>query len=71
MTRLDKLTALRQRSPVDARIDIFTCNEEEINRIFSISENLQKSITKSFADWHFLNQLVEKQGRGAAIGKFK
>jgi hypothetical protein len=62
LSRLDMIAVLRQRPEIDARINLFHCTEEQITRIFNISQKEQNRVPRSPDDWGWLNELANQQG---------
>jgi hypothetical protein len=66
MSRLDMIAVLRQRPAVDARIDLFKCNEDQITRIFAMSERWNKQqVNLGLEDYEYLENLYQSQLTGA------
>lgn len=70
MTRLDKIAVLNNRPKLRADINLFACDDAELDKIMSISNNEQKSIPRSADDWIYLDNLAKKQAKPEPIGEW-
>lgn len=71
MTRIDKIVKLKAR-PIDNRIDLHKCSDQELNSLIEITDQVNKpnskTVQEAFSTFNkrqaFINNLVEKQKAG-------
>ena len=63
MTRINKIVKLKTR-PIDNRIDLHKCSDQDLDKLIEIQNLQEKSIPKSAKDWQFIHAMVENQKLG-------
>jgi fructose 1,6-bisphosphatase len=72
LTRTDKLAAIKFSNETDIvkNVDLYSCSDDELNKLYTIVSNQKKGIGRSASEWQFVNQLKEKTSNHKPVGKF-
>ena len=72
MTRTDMILVIKNSNVNDIvkNVDLHSCSNDEINKLYIIVSNQKKGIARSASDWLLVNDLKEHKGSYKPIGKW-
>jgi hypothetical protein len=72
LTRTDKIVAIKNSNENDIvkTIDLHSCSDEELNKLYTIVSNQKKGIGRSASEYQFVNEMKEKKSNVKPVGKW-